>query len=341
MRSTINQAFREMRGLRTTDAGRLRGVHLRNSSLHPPHRALAGTPQPWRDQLQAAIQARDAGTVTPDSPEYLVISDGAVIAVLTAAAHVVIPDYPLSTLQARHQRAAADAVNDLHRHTLRDLADRRATRDGRDDDVTAEYEAYPDGALRVAALHDMTNTRWVHISADLAQTRNTVCTACGVADPQQVVIVTAVGYGKYGRDRHRLDLDLLATMHEIADEHHVSLRTVGDWLDASGATTATDIEPCAVREEFAAAYIGPFQDEREYTRHRMAELGWTHAIRAAGIPASYLDIGAINRDWFSRQVRGVESGTWGRIEVFRRGVDRGDETATAEHDTPPSERRQP
>ncbi|MDQ1247832.1 MAG: hypothetical protein QG597_2203 [Actinomycetota bacterium] len=94
MRNTITEALREMRGLHTTDAGRLRGVHLRYIDYGMPPQGLAATPQPWRDRLQAAIDGRRAGNTTPASPEYLVFSDGLVIAVLTAAAHVELPDYP-------------------------------------------------------------------------------------------------------------------------------------------------------------------------------------------------------------------------------------------------------
>jgi hypothetical protein len=307
-----------MRGLHTTDAGRLRGVHLRYSSLSRPHRGLAGTPQPWRDQLLAAIAARESGTVHPDSPEYVVFSDGVVIAVLTAAAHVVLPDYPLSTLQAKHQRAAAEALGDLHRHTVRDLADRRAAREGREADADAEYEPHPGGALRVAPLADMTDTRWVRIGADLDHAHRTVQAACG-ADAEQVLIVTAAGYGRYGSHRHRLSLDILCAMHQIADTHDVSPGAVGDWLEAEGATTATDVSPQQIVEQFAAAYIGPFRDEDDYTRHRMSQLGWTQALQAAGIPEDYLDLRAITRDWFTQLVRRIDSGTWGRVEVFHRG----------------------
>jgi antirestriction protein len=108
-------------------------------------------------------------------------------------------------------------------------------------------------------------------------------------------------------------------MHQIADRHQVSLGTVGDWLDAEGATTAPDINPHRIIEQFAAAYIGPFPDERDYTRHRMSRLGWTQALHAAGIPDRYLDLHAITRDWFTHQVRRIDSGSWGRIEVFHRG----------------------
>jgi hypothetical protein len=266
--------------------------------------------------MQEALAARDAGHITPDSPEYLVFCDSTLVALLSAAGRVVLPDYPLSSLQTKHQQAAAHALGDLARHALRELADRRAAMDGRDADALAEYDRHPGGALRVAPLGDPTNTRWVHIGTDLHHAQRTVQRACG-AQPEQVLIVTAAGYGRYGRDRHRLHLNVLCVMHQVAQAHQVSLCTVGDWLDAEGATT-TDVDPKAIVEQFAAAYIGPFASDLAYTQHRMAELGWPQALHAATIPEGYLDTAAINRDWFSHQVRQIDSGTHGHIEVFHR-----------------------
>lgn len=188
MRCTIARALRDMRHLRTTDAGRLRGIHLRRSAVDVPRRAIAGTPQPLRDQLRAGIDARATGTVTGDSPEYLVLSDGTVVAVLTAAARVLLANHPLTPLQTRHRQAA----------------------------------------------------------------------------------------------------------------------------------TTTDVDPGAALAQFAAAYLGPFRDERDDIRHRMGQLGWTRALRTAGIPDRYLDLPAITRDWFDQQVRRVDSGTRDHIEVFHR-----------------------
>jgi hypothetical protein len=316
MRSTITEALREMRGLNTTDAGRLRGIHLRYSSLSLPHQALSGTPQPWREQLDSAIAARGDGTVTTDTPEYVVLSDNTVVAVLTVAGRVWLPDYPLSSNQAKHQHAAAQALGDLYRHTIRDLADRPAARDGREPDAAAEYDPHPGGALRVAPSADPTNTQWVLITADLDQARHTVQRACG-ADPDQALIVTASGYGTYGRDRHRLDLDILCAMHQVTTTHEVSLCTVGNWLAAEGTTTTAITAPSVV-EQFARAYIGAFPDELTYTRHRMGQLGWTSALEAAGIADHYLNTVAVNRDWFTQRVRQVDSATSGRIEVFHR-----------------------
>jgi hypothetical protein len=316
MRSTISEALREMRGLHSTDAGRLRGIHLRYGSLSLPQQLLSQTPQPWRATIEEASAARDTGSVTPDSPEYLVFSDRTLVAVLSAAGRVALPDYRLSRLQAKHQEAAAQALGDLARHALGELADQRATMDGRDHDAAAEYQDHPGGALRVAPANDPTNTRWVHIGPDLHHAHRTIQRACHT-QPEQVLIITAAGYGTYGRDRHRLRLDVLCAMHQVADAHQVRLCTVGDWLDAEGATTS-DINPQTIIEQFAIAYIGPFGSALAYTQHRMAELGWTQALQTAGIPASYLNTAAINRDWFRHQVRQINSGVHGRIEVFHR-----------------------
>ena len=315
MRSTISEALHQMRALHSTDAGRLRGIHLRYGSLSVPRQLLSHTPQPWRARMEEAIAARDAGHITPDSPEYLVFSDTTLVAVLSAAGRLVLPDYPLSSLQTKHQQAAAQALGDLARHALRELADRRAAMDGHDQDALAEYEDHPGGALRVAPLADPTSTRWVRIGADLQEAYRTVQRTCR-AQPEQIVIVTAAGYGTYGRDRHRPRLDVLCAMHHIAEAHQVSLCTVGDWLDAEGAPT--DVQPQTIVQQFAIAYIGPFASDLAYTRHRMSELGWTQAVQAAGIPDGYLDIAAINRDWFGHQVRQIGSGVHGRIEVFHR-----------------------
>lgn len=314
--STITDAIRQIRALLPTRSGQLLGIHVHHSYGSRPDHWLGNTPQPWHDQLQAAITARTTGTPTKDSPEYLVLSDQVVVVVLTAAAQVVLPDYPLSRTQARHQALAAAALTDLPRHVLRQLADHRAALDGRRQDATAETELHPDGALRVAPAADPTNTRWIHIGADLHQARDTAARACHT-DPDQILIVTAAGYGQYGRTRHRLDLPMLAAMHQIADTHQVSLSAVGNWLYSEGATTA-DVDPANILAEFAASYLGPFDDRTAYTRHRMNDLGWTQALAAAGIPEKYLDTDAITRDWFDHDVRAVDSGTWNRVEVFHR-----------------------
>jgi hypothetical protein len=305
MRSTISQALREMRGLHDTDAGRLRGVSLRYR-FGMPHHALTRTPQPWRDRVQAGIEARESGLVTGDTPEYLVFSDAVLVVLVTVAARVVLPDYPLTPLQARHQEAAAQALADLHRHTLADLADRASTRNpgGADGGQPGDQEwEPPPGWLRVASTTDPTAATWVDPDPDLRTARDALARACRT-EPDRVLIIDACGYGTYGRNRHRHHLDVLCAMRQIA------------------ATRSDDLDPAALIKEFAVAYLGPYSCPSDYALARMRELGWTQALHAAGIPDAYLDTTAITRDWFTDQVRAItaatSTGVGGHIEVFTR-----------------------
>jgi hypothetical protein len=95
-RSTIRDALRDMRRLYPVDAGRLTGIRVYHGFLSRPEQWLADTPPPWRDRLLTAITDHAAGTITRETPEYLVLSDRVVVAVLTATAQVVLPDLPLT-----------------------------------------------------------------------------------------------------------------------------------------------------------------------------------------------------------------------------------------------------
>ena len=322
-RSTIRDALRDMRRLHPVDAGRLTGIRVYHSFLSRPEQWLADTPPPWRDRLFTAITDRAGGTITRETPEYLVLSDRVVVAMLSVTAQVVLSDLPLSANQAKHQAAAAQVLRDLPRDILGALADQRARWERSDEDadvetVEAGYLGQPGNALRVAPAGDPTDTRWVHIGADLDAAHRTLQEACHAdagADPGQVLIVTAAGYGAYGRDRHSLDLPMLCAMHQVADTHHVTPGTVGDWLAAEGAT-GTDVHPQTLITDFAATYLGAYPDRAAYTQTRMAQLGWAQAITAAGIPQQHLDLGAMTRDWFRTEVRDVPAD--GHIEVFTR-----------------------
>jgi hypothetical protein len=270
------------------------------------------------------LDARESGLVTGDTPEYLVFSDAVLVVVLTVAAHVVLPDYPLTPLQARHQAAAAQALGDLHRYTLADLADRATTRNpsgtGRLDEVDQEWEP-PNGWLRVSPTSDPTLAVWVDPGPDLPAARNALARACDT-EPDRVLVIDACGYGAYGRNRYRHHLDVLCAMRQIAATHQVGLQVVGDWLDAEGATDTDDLNPQALINQFAAAYLGPYASQIDYALARMRELGWTQALHAAGVPDQYLDTTAITRDWFAHQVRAITAptpaGVGGHIEVFAR-----------------------
>lgn len=316
-RSTISQALRDMRSLHQTDAGRLYGVNLRFGTTLP-HQGLAATPQPWRERIQAGIDARHAGLVTDQTPEYLVFSDGVLILVLTAAAQLLLPDYPLTPVQARHQTAAAAALSDLRRHILTDLADRATRRSSNDVDGRprpGEDREPPVGWLRVAPTTDATHATWVDPGTEWTAARRMLARVCHTA-PDQVLILDARGYGAYGRNQHRHRLDVLCAMRQIAATHQVALHVVGDWLDTEGVTTTDDLDPAVVVEEFTATYLGAYPTRSAYTQQRMRELGWTQAVAAAGIPDHYLDTAAITRHWFTTQVREVT--TDGGIAVFTR-----------------------
>ncbi|MEU7874268.1 hypothetical protein [Dactylosporangium sp. NPDC049140] len=312
--ATNAEALRDMRGLHPTSTGRLRGLPAKYA--RPGGADLRGTPEPWHSRLTNDLAEQAVDILTPASTVYLVFSDNVVIAVLTAAAHVLLPEYPLTATQRRHQLAVADALHELPRHVLRDLADRRASMDGRDEQAHFEYDPPTAGAIRVAALAEPTVTHWADIDADLAAIRQRI-TDLGL-DPDRLIVITAAGYGTYGRDRHRLNLPMLCAMHRIADRHDVTLTVVGDWLDAEGATTAADLDPDVAVTGFADAYVGAFGSERDFTAHRMRELGWTTALQQAGIPQHYLNDAAVTRGWFPSQFRGIWCSTRHRTEVFRR-----------------------
>lgn len=101
---------------------------------------------------------------------------------------------------------------------------------GRNPTLGAYYQAML-GAVRVAALHDPTDTRWVRVGADLDDAGQQVTQAVG-GSVEQTLIVTAVGYGHHGYRTHRLSLELICAMQAVTAAHPVSPATVGNWIDA-------------------------------------------------------------------------------------------------------------
>src|SRR5439155_11505513 len=144
-----------------------------------------------------------AGTVTADTPRYLVYSDDTVVAWLTVHARVVAPpDMPLTANQAKHQRQAVQVLSDLDRGTLRDLADDRDRREGRPEVADAEYDA-GDGMLRVAPADDPTRTAWIPVDPDPAATRARAARALGLTADQDVIVISAWGFGQHCARVHR------------------------------------------------------------------------------------------------------------------------------------------
>jgi hypothetical protein len=313
--ATNTEALRDMRSLQDTSTGRLRGLSASYARRNGAD--LANTPQPWRDRITTDLADRAAGSVGPASCAYLVFSDKVLIAALTVSAHLLLPDYELTTIQRRHQDLVRGALADLPRRTLRDMADRRATMDGRDEKAQFEYQPPSLGAIRIAGKDEPTVTHWVSINNDLSASRQEI-SRLGLG-PDRLIIITAPHYGEYGRKRDCLELPMLCAMHRIADRHDVTLSGVGDWLAAEGATGA-EVDPDGVVAAFAAAYLGPFLSEDAYTVHHMAEIGWTSALQRAEVPARYLNTAAVTRDWFTNNVRGIRCAARHRIEVFDRAV---------------------
>ncbi|WP_432830818.1 hypothetical protein [Dactylosporangium sp. CA-092794] len=316
MRYTMAEALHEMRHLRDADTGRLRGVDVADH-LHDLT-GLDTVPAPWGARLAGLVEARTAGTVTADTPQYLVFSDGLPVAWATVTAAVVTPDLPMTAIQARHQRQAVAVLADLDRATLRALADERDHRDARPTTDTADERTMP-GALRVAPAADPTATRWVRVGADLDTARAAVARAVRGGAADDAVIVTAVGYGHHGDHAHRLSLAVLCAMHAIVAAHPVSLAIVGHWIDDAHGL-AGHVDPQLLAGQFTDAYIGRFASRRHYVEHRMQQLGWTDLLRTHGLEP-YFDHRRFEQHLFTHAVTGIDLDRWQPwhgIEVFHR-----------------------
>jgi hypothetical protein len=306
---TIDQALTGMRHLRDVDTGRLRGVSLRRLSRRLD---LSGTPAPYLELVARAIAAHRDGRLGRDCIDYLVCSDSTVVVLLTAAGHVLRPDISLDRRQTRHQGLAIGALSDLSRYVLRELGERLAAAAG-----TPGATALPHtvGMLLVAPADAPTAVRWLSAGPDVDDAGDRL-RAAGL-DPHNMIILDGDGYGRYRRDKHRLDLDTLCAIDLIAAVHGVERSVVGDWLAAEGAVDA-DVDPVEAAAVFGEVYLGAADRREQYTSRRMCELGWWRALADVGIPARYVDVAAIIRDWFSEKVRAISAGQPARLEIFRR-----------------------
>ncbi|MEJ3745536.1 hypothetical protein WEI85_19870 [Actinomycetes bacterium KLBMP 9797] len=229
-----------------------------------------------------------------------------------------VADAALTRAQARHQRLAMDALGDLERYTLRELADLREARAGSRANAIAEYELDAGSALRVAAMADPTRTAWTTIGADPSDAAARLAAAVAPLGDGPALVISARGYGRYGRDAHRLRVDALAAMHAIADRHGVTVGVAGDWLAAEGAT-GTDIDPVDLPARFAGAYLGHLDSRHAYATHYMNQQRWTEGLRRLGFPERYLDVRQLEHELFTQQVRDIPADLAGsRIAVFRR-----------------------
>ncbi len=314
MRCTIAEALRGMRRLHDVDAGRLRGQTVYLSGY------TADQPPPWAEHLAALIAAGRAGTVTADTPRYFVYCDDTVVAWLTVHARVIAPpDMPLTANQAKHQRQAVQALSDLDRGTLRDLADDRDRWEGRPEVADAEYDA-GEGMLRVAPAQDPTRTAWIPIDPDPQTTRARMRPALRLPAGQDMIVITAWGFGQHCGLAHRLDLELLCAIHALATAHGVDATTVGNWI-AHEDGLAGHVDPATLPTLFNTAYVGRYPDRDTYARARMDEQGWTTALADLGIEA-YFDHAAHQRDVFRYEAIAIDPGEYHRrgrgIQVFHR-----------------------
>jgi hypothetical protein len=319
MRHTIAEALRDMHRLHDVDAGRLRGqtVYLSGYTADQP---APTAPQPWADHLATLIAGGRAGSITADTPRYLVHSDNTVVAWLTVHAQVIAPpDMPLTTNQAKHQRQAAQVLSDLDRGALRDLADDRDRREGRPGNASAEHDA-GGGMLRVAPAHDPTRTTWIHVDPDPQTTRTRIRRALRLTTDQDPIIISAPGYGQHSARAHRIDLDLICAIHAVATAHRVDATTVGNWI-AHEDGLAGHADPATLPALFRAAYVGRYPDRDTYARQRLDELGLGKAIAELGIEP-YFDHAAHERDLFRDEAIAIDSGGYDRrdrgIQVFHR-----------------------
>ncbi len=113
MKYTIAEALHEMQRLRGADAGRLRGIELHHDLDLDRLTRLDTLPPPWGTRLVDLIEARKRGSITADTPHYLVYSDLCRPRHKSDYAEPPVMPRPsgcrslngLSELEARHNRA--------------------------------------------------------------------------------------------------------------------------------------------------------------------------------------------------------------------------------------------
>jgi hypothetical protein len=307
---TITQALRQMQRLSYADAGRLVGVDLHDAWRLSA--AKTGAPG-WPPRLNELLAARTAGTVTATTPVYLVLSEGFPVCWLTVDGVIVVPEATLTRTQAKHQQWATAALADLYRHTLGQLANLRDARDGRDDDMDHGYRPDRVGSLRVANPDEPARAWWVPITGDLHESQRHVVDATGTQTP---IIITAHGYGQYGRDVRRPQLDVLCAINRTAVAHDLPTGVVGDWLAAEGGLAGL-LNADDIAAAFADAYIGRFGHQLSYTAYRLDELGWETTLRELGA-IEFFDIHKFDRHLFTNEVRAIRDDSGGGLVVCRR-----------------------
>lgn len=313
-KTTVCDALRVMQHLVTASAGRLDGINL----LHDAWRmsALGSGAPGWPDDLNVLLADRAAGTVTGDTPVYIVCSDGFPVCWLTYDAVTVVPTADLSRNQIKHRDLAVVSLAGLARHVLGQLADLRDVRDGRPEDVDAGYRTDRHGMARVAGARCPARAWWVQVGADLPETERRTSAATRLTG-DEVLILAAHGYGEYGRRAHRVQLDVLCAINAAAEAHQLPGSVVGDWLAGEGGLAPGRIPADEVAPAFAEAYVGVFNSERAYVAALLELNGWEAALRQLGA-LEFFDTAAYRQYLFSREVRAITNSAGGGIVVCRR-----------------------
>jgi hypothetical protein len=322
---SVQQALKQFRHLRPVDAGQLRGICLR-SRWHKPITA-GDLPPDWAEALVAAVDAHRTGVITATTPVYVVFSGATPVAWVNAHARVVTPPVGATGTAARHQKLAVDALCNLHRWVLRDLADARDIRD-HNGSLAAVEHGDAIGIIRVAPQNDPTRTTWVRVGADYHATAAYAGQVVYKLGPLPLRIISAKGYGAYGKQAAQLDLRVLCAAHTITDTHpEVGLVTIGNWLaaDPSGTHRRPAQPPLyeAVPADelpalFTACYRGRYRTRRAYLEQHLRDNGWIHGLEKLGIDPNYLELTRLEHELFNRTVYAVDAAPPGGIAVFTR-----------------------
>ncbi|TQS42744.1 hypothetical protein [Cryptosporangium phraense] len=321
---TLTVAARLMRQLISATTARLRGIDLDRDARQNPTAAI---PAPnWPAEYNQALAARVNGQATGSSPFYVVFSDDFPVCWLNHDGHLVHPDVVLDRLRTRHRALASEALTDLARPALAYVADLRDVRDGRPQDV--EDRTHRPGLARVAHPDLPARAWWISVGHDITGARERSRAVAGTEDP---LIISAHGFGRYGRQTHRLDLGRLCAINATATKHGAGLSTlarghdgerspeidanvVGSWLaeeyKLDAAPDAELIEPL-----FTAALIGSFSSDYAYADYRLKQTGWETTLRQMNAQ-EFFDMRHYVYCLFRRDVRAISAP--GGIVVLRR-----------------------
>ncbi|MEU1249173.1 hypothetical protein [Micromonospora arida] len=326
-RSTISDAVRAFQRLRSVNAGSLVGVALADRYPTSPPLKVDTLPPAQAAVLRASIEARTAGVIDEKTPAYLVYSGDLPVAWCTVRASVVTPDLVLDGTSARHQRLAVKALSDLARWVLVALADARAG----DEAAVVRSAMSQEGAVRIAPADDLTSSAAVLLNGDLTAARASIAKLLPATAVAEVVVIDEHGFGRYGRDSHRLPLPVLCAMRRIASTHQLPLAAVGDWLAATGGVDA-DVPADDLPAIFTADFLGLFPHRSDYAEKYLVERGWAAALERLGMPGRYIDHEALERDLFDNDVHAVattDANGGQAVAVFRRPVLSWPETPTS------------